>query len=72
MAAGYQQRLCHLNVRGRCVPMKQNILNNLFEKSLDNWYTSFYIILNPYQTDRKYMNLGKRRLLSWQTFIKEH
>ena len=58
--------------RGRCVSMKQNILNNLFEKSLDNWYTSFYIILNPYQTDRKYMNLGKRRLLSWQTFIKEH
>ena len=35
MAAGYQQRLCHLNGRGRCVPMKQNILNNLFEKSLD-------------------------------------
>ena len=52
--------------------MPKNILNNLFEKSLDNWYASFYIILNPYQTDRKYMNLGKRRLLSWQTFIKEH
>lgn len=34
MAAGYQQRLCHLNGRGRCVPMKQNILNNLFEKVL--------------------------------------
>ena len=49
-----------------------NELNNLFEKSLDNWYASFYIIPNPYQTDRKYMNLGKRRLLSWQTFIKEH
>lgn len=63
MAAGYQQRLCHLNGRGRCVPMKQNILNNLFEKSLDNWYTSFYIILNPYQTDRKYMNLGEKEII---------
>ena len=42
MAAGYQQRLCHLNGRGRCVPMKQNILNNLFEKSLDNW--SFLLV----------------------------
>ena len=63
MAAGYQQRLCHLNGRGRCVPMKQNILNNLFEKSLDNWYASFYIILNPYQTDRKYMNLGEKEII---------
>ena len=36
-------------------------IDDFFEKSLDNWYTSFYIILNPYQTDRKYMNLGKRR-----------
>ena len=72
MAAGYQQRLCHLNGRGRCVPMKQNILNNLFEKRLDNWNTKFYIIHNTNQTARKNMNLGKRRLLSWQTFIKEH
>ncbi len=61
MAAGYQQRLCHLNITNRCVPIEQNILDDFFEKSLDNWYTSFYIILNPYQTDRKYMNLGKRR-----------
>ena len=48
MAAGYQQRLCHLNGRGRCVPMKQNILNNLFEKSLDNWLLSWQTFIKEH------------------------
>ena len=47
MAAGYQQRLCHLNGRGRCVPMKQNILNNLFEiPHVKSWFSGTYKVLN--------------------------
>ena len=34
MAAGYQQRLCHLNGRGRCVPMKQNIYQIIYLKKV--------------------------------------